>query len=66
MYQKRIDLKSIDESLRTINYEAKKRKGTKKNSSLYTNLKESSAKCGVPLCVEQCWEKSNCLCINET
>ena len=41
MYQNKLQLVSIDESLRSIDYEAKERKGKRENCSLYkaeTNL----------------------------
>ena len=46
MYQNTIQLTSIDESLTSIIYDAKKRKG-KKKTAVCTNLKQTSTKCGV-------------------
>ena len=41
---------STDESLRSINYEAKKRKGKNKICSLYKSETKTSTKCDVALC----------------
>ena len=58
MYQNKIKLISIDESLRSINYEAKKRKGKNRNCSLYKSETDLYKMwCGLMWCVRQCWEK---------
>ena len=48
MYQNKIKLISIDESLRSVNYEAKKRKG-KTKTVVCANQKQTSTKCDVAL-----------------